>query len=95
MISDDVEGEAILTAPVVEERFLAVRDIVQDNIQTFQLRQSVIVMMLLNPLSEGSGPMKSIVTESPCSSGTKSGCNGLIGLIVIDSFLWHSMHDST
>src|ERR1700761_7116833 len=47
---------------------------------------SVKVTMLLEPSSGGSGPMKSIATESQRWSGTGSGCSGPTGFVVRDLF---------
>lgn len=52
--------------------------------------QSVIVIILSWPCSSGSGLMKSMEMESPCLSGTGSGCSGPAGLVVRLLFLAHS-----
>ena len=48
--------------------------------------RSVIKQIILNLLSNGKGPTKSIATLSPLSSGTGKGCNGPAGLVVHDLF---------
>ena len=53
--------------------FSAVGVVIVGTICMSELRQSVRVMMQSYPLSSGSGPMKSIVTESHHSSGTGKG----------------------
>ena len=45
-------------------------------------------IMVLNPLSTGRGPMKSIATESQWSSGMGRGWSGPIGLVVVDLICW-------
>ena len=45
-------------------------------------RRLVIEQIMLNPPSIGSGPVKSMVTLSPHSSGTGKGCNGPGGFVV-------------
>src|SRR6266702_838079 len=53
-------------------------------------RRSVRVRIMSKPLSLGSGPMKSIATESHRLLGTGSGCNGPMGLVVRDLLRWQS-----
>lgn len=54
---------------------------------------SVMVTMVLKSLSLGSGPMKSIATESNRLSGTGRGCRGPPGFEVVFLFYWHLVHE--
>lgn len=56
---------------------------------------SVMVTITLYPSSLGSGPMKSIVTDSKCLSGMGSGWRGPAGLEVQHLLCWHSLQDRT
>ena len=67
--------------------FSAVRDVVLGMIRMSEPRRSVKITMELYPSSSGSGPTKSMATESHLSSGTGKGCKGPIGLDVSDLFL--------
>ena len=51
---------------------------------------SIIVKMQLKPSSSGSGPIKSIATDVPQSSGTGNGCNGPFSFDVNDLLHWQS-----
>ena len=48
--------------------------------------RSVKVIIVSNPESLGSGPMKSIATESQRASGIGSGWRGPVGRVVLDLF---------
>ena len=72
---------------------LAVRVEVVGMICILDLRQSVKVMIVSNPLSTGRGPMKLIATESHWASGMGKECRGPTGLVVSDLFLWQSEQD--
>ena len=56
-------------------------------------RWSVNVMKLLYPSSRGSGPTKSMATESHLLLGTGRGCSRPIGFDIVDLFCWQSAHD--
>ena len=68
--------------------FSAERLIVEGVFWILEFRRSVNVIMESYPLSEGSGPMKLIVTESPCCSGISKGWSGPKGLLVCDLLCW-------
>jgi hypothetical protein len=58
-------------------------------------RWSVKVSMQSYLSSFGSGPIKSIATESQQQSGTGSGCSGPTGFVVRDLLRWHSAQEGT
>ena len=70
-------------------------DVLEGIMQTSEPRRSVREVIWLKPESGISGPMKSIVTESPQASGIGKGCNGPQGFDVADLFCWQSTHPGT
>ena len=54
---------------------------------------SVMVSIQSYPVSNGSGPMKSIAIEEPCWSGMGSGWSGPAGCVVGDLLRKQSGHD--
>lgn len=57
------------------------------------LRWSVMATMQLNPPSSGSGPTKSMATQSSRFSGTGKGCREPIGEEVADLFRWQDSQE--
>ena len=71
----------------------AVRVVLVGIIRTSEFKRSVIVRIQSKPLSGGSGPMKSMETDSQRSSGIGKGCKGPEGLDVELLFRRHSAQE--
>jgi hypothetical protein len=56
---------------------------------------SIIVKMQLKPSSSSSGPIKSIATDDPRSSGIGNGCNGPFSFDIDDLLRWQSTQPGT
>ena len=73
-------------------RFSAIMSVCVGMIHTSDPGRSVIERIQSKPSSRGRGPIKSMATLSPQSSGIGSGCKEPAGFLVDDLFCRQSVH---